>query len=69
MEGGSTNAITWASGKRRTTWRLTPIAKDMSRLCMGRDISFRHVSQSANAVADFLSKMGMDCLEGCVSYL
>lgn len=59
MKGDSTNAISWASNRRDPLWKLVNIVRDIKRPCSHGGITFTHVAWSANNVADFLAKVGV----------
>lgn len=60
IEGDSGNAIKQARGSKRPPWKLIILARKISTLCTMREVSFSLIRRSANRVADFLAKWGVD---------
>lgn len=57
IENDSSNAIKWTKGIKRPPWRLITFVREIKGLFVGLEVSFLHIKQSANDMADFLLKM------------
>lgn len=54
------NAIKWARGVKRPPWRLITLVREIRDMTAGLEVSFVHISRSANGVADFFAKHGVE---------
>lgn len=60
IERDSANAVKWVMGVKRPLWKLITVLREIKALLISREISFSHVSKSANEVAYFFTKQGVD---------
>lgn len=60
IEGDSTNAFKWAIGSKRPPWRLNNVVREVRVLASELGVSFAQVRRSANGVADYFAKLGVD---------
>lgn len=52
--------IKWVKGTKRPLWKLITVVREIKELSSGHEVVFTQVRRSANVVADFFVKIGVN---------